>query len=163
MIFSVASKGQLPIVKDLAFKIWPIAYGEILSKKQLEYMLELIYNIESLEKQQENGQVFLLAEENGIYFGFASYEINCNTTDKTKIHKLYVLPKTQRKGIGKQLVEYIKKSAIENGNSALFLNVNRFNQALQFYKKNGFAIIETVDIEIGNGYLMEDYVMELKL
>ena len=43
---------------------------------------------------------------------------------------------------------------------ALTLNVNRFNKAIDFYLKNGFKIIKEENIEIGNGFLMEDYVME---
>jgi hypothetical protein len=41
--------------------------------------------------------------------------------------------------------------------------VNRYNKAKDFYEKAGFKIIETVDIEIGNGFYMNDYVMELPL
>lgn len=162
MIISVVTKSQLPIIQDLTYKIWPIAYGEILSKDQLAYMLDKFYEISYLEKQFENGQVFLLAEENGNYYGFASYELNCDNSNSTKIHKLYVLPQTQGKGLGKLFVEKIKSISNENNNESLFLNVNRFNNALHFYEKLGFINLKTVDIEIGNGYLMEDYIMELK-
>jgi len=163
MTISVATKSQLPIIQGLTYQIWPIAYGEILSKEQLEYMLHKFYETSYLESQIDNGQVFLLAEENGTPYGFASYELNCDATNKTKIHKLYVLPETQGKGLGKQLVEFIKNIAKQHQNEAVFLNVNRFNKALSFYEKLGFKNIETIDIEIGNGYLMEDYIMELAL
>ena len=48
-------------------------------------------------------------------------------------------------------------------NDVLFLNVNRFNKAQYFYKKLGFEVAYEEDIEIGNGYLMEDFVMEKKI
>jgi ribosomal protein S18 acetylase RimI-like enzyme len=163
MTISVATKNQLPIIQELTYKIWPVAYGEILSNEQLDYMLHKFYETSYLESQIDNGQVFLLAEENGIHYGFASYELNCNNSNKTKIHKLYVLPETQGKGLGKQLVVYIKGIAKEHQNEAVFLNVNRFNKALSFYEKLGFTNIETIDIEIGNGYLMEDYIMEISV
>ena len=73
------------------------------------------------------------------------------------------MPETQGKGIGKKVIDEIGKLALENNSKALLLNVNRFNTALGFYKKIGFEVIEEVNIEIGNGYLMEDYVMEKKL
>jgi ribosomal protein S18 acetylase RimI-like enzyme len=160
MTISVATKNQLPIIQELTYKIWPIAYGEILSDEQLEYMLNKFYEISYLEKQLENGQVFLLAQENGIYFGFASYELNCDNSNKTKIHKLYVLTQSQGKGLGKQLTEKIIDIAKLNQNNGVFLNVNRFNKALHFYEKMGFQNVKTIDVEIGNGYLMEDYIME---
>jgi ribosomal protein S18 acetylase RimI-like enzyme len=46
---------------------------------------------------------------------------------------------------------------------ALQLQVNRFNKAKEFYEKLGFTVIKTADFDIGNGYFMNDYVMEKKL
>ena len=158
-----ADKSQLHLVRDLAYKIWPDAYGEILSEAQLDYMLENFYALPSLEEQMDHHHVFLLAEENGVFYGFASYEINCKNSGKTKLHKIYVLPQTQGKGVGKQLLEEVEKAAKTSGNQSLFLNVNRYNIAQEFYKRLGFEIVHQEDIDIGNGYLMEDFVMEKKL
>jgi ribosomal protein S18 acetylase RimI-like enzyme len=158
-----ADKSQLPIIAELAYAIWPIAYGEILSKEQLTYMLDKFYSLEALTEQlEECNHVFLLIEENGKFVGFASYELNIEN-HKTKIHKIYVLPETQGKGFGVQLINEIEKSAKSFQNDVLFLNVNRFNKAQEFYKRLGFNIAYEEDIAIGNGYLMEDFVMEKEI
>ena len=73
------------------------------------------------------------------------------------------MPETQGKGFGIQFINEIEKRAQEANNKLLFLNVNRFNKAQYFYKKLGFEIAYEEDIEIGNGYLMEDFVMEKKI
>lgn len=159
----VADKNQLHIVRDLAYKIWPVAYEDILSEAQLDYMLENFYTIHALEEQMGRDHIFLLAEEDGVFYGFAAYEINCNATGKTKLHKIYVLPETQGKGLGKLLLSEVEKAALIAGNSHLFLNVNRYNDAREFYKHLGFKIVHEEDIEIGQGYLMEDFVMEKPL
>lgn len=162
---SVATKKELPIIKELAYKIWPSTYGEILSREQLVFMLDKFYDLSYLENLMlvEN-QVFLLISENDKYLGFCAYQLNIyNTTSEnfsTKLHKIYVLPETQGKGLGKILLNEVEKVAFTNTNYSIFLNVNRFNNAITFYKKQGYSVIETVDIEIGNGYLMEDYMME---
>ncbi len=158
----VATKEQLAIIKNLAYKIWPNAYETILSKAQLDYMLEMIYSIDSLEKQFDNGHIFLLIEDDQNFIGFASYELNCNNSNKTKLQKLYVLPEIQGKGIGKQVIDYIKDKVILSNNLALFLNVNKFNKAKDFYQKYGFQITKEEVIDIGNNYIMDDYVMEIK-
>lgn len=158
----VATKEQLAIVKNLAYIIWPNAYETILSKAQLDYMLEMIYSIDSLEKQFNNGHVFILIEDDQNFIGFASYELNCNNSNKTKLQKLYVLPEIQGKGIGKQVIDYIKEKVVLSNNVALFLNVNKFNKAKDFYQKYGFQIIKEEVIDIGNNYIMDDYVMEIK-
>ncbi len=161
-IIQVTSQKQLEIVKSLAYTIWPDAYGAILSEAQLEYMLDLIYAIPALEQQQQSGQQFVLAEDDGIYYGFASFQINYKE-GKTKLHKIYVLPQTQGKGVGKSLLHYVEVAVDQNQNSVLLLNVNRFNKAIDFYKKHGFEVIGEEDIAIGDGYLMEDYIMEKKI
>ncbi|HCQ12115.1 GNAT family N-acetyltransferase [Flavobacterium sp.] len=162
MTISIAQKSQLFIIKELAYTIWPVAYGEILSQEQLDYMLDLIYTIESLEKQVDNNHVFLLVEDDNQFVGFASHELNFENSNKTKIQKLYVLPEIQGKGIGKHLINYIKQIAIDNKNSGLILNVNRFNKSKEFYLKYGFEITKEIKIDIGNNYIMDDYIMEFK-
>lgn len=160
-IIKVTTKDQLQVVADLAKKIWPEAYATILSKEQLHYMLDRFYNLEALQKQLESGQVFYLAQnENQEFVGFVSYEINCKP-NKTKIHKIYVLPETQGTGIGKQLLDLVKTKAQENQQTAIFLNVNKYNNAQNFYQKLGFTITKEEVIDIGNGYVMDDYVMEV--
>lgn len=160
-IIKVTTKDQLQVVADLAKKIWPEAYATILSKEQLHYMLDRFYNLKALQKQLESGQVFYLAQnENQEFVGFVSYEINCKP-NKTKIHKIYVLPETQGTGIGKQLFDLVKTKARENQQTAIFLNVNKYNNAQNFYQKLGFTITKEEVIDIGKGYVMDDYVMEV--
>jgi len=163
MKIAVASKEQLPIIQELAAKIWPVAYGNIISSGQIDYMLNMMYSIPSLEKQLQNNNIFLLAEEDNRFIGFASYELNFDKSNKTKIHKLYVLPERQCKGIGRQLIDYITHIALENQNQSLHLTVNKNNKATNFYLKNGFEVVEEVVFDIGNGFVMDDYIMEKKL
>ena len=152
---------QLPIVIDLTKKIWPVAYGEILSKAQLDYMIDKFYNETALRELIQKGHVFYLAQDdNDNYVGFVSYEIN-SEPNKTKIHKIYVLPETQGTGLGRHFFELVKEKVIENNQKAVFLNVNKYNKALFFYEKLGFTIVKDEVIDIGNGYVMDDYVMEV--
>ncbi|MBE8724203.1 GNAT family N-acetyltransferase [Flavobacterium hungaricum] len=155
-----ASIEDIAKIQEIAKITWPITYGEILTVAQLDYMLDLIYSTEALSKQiQHKEQLFYLISDADSIIGFIGIEHHYKNEAVTKIHKIYLLPETQGKGYGKIVFEEIAKMASENNSKELLLNVNRFNTALNFYKKLGFEIKETVDIEIGNGYLMEDYVM----
>lgn len=152
---------QLPIIIELTKKIWPVAYGTILSKAQLDYMIDRFYNENVLSQLMDKGHVFYLAQdENENFVGFLSFEIN-SAPHKTKIHKIYVLPEIQGTGLGKQFFELVKEKAKENNQKAIFLNVNKYNNAFHFYTKLGFTIIKDEVIDIGEGYVMDDYVMEL--
>ena len=163
MTFSVATNSQLEIIQDLAKAIWLDAYGAILSQEQLEYMMEMMYSLDSLENQLKNNNVFLLAKVENDFIGFASYELNFQNFNKTKIHKLYILPTIQGKGVGKNLILHIQEIAKKNSNSALILNVNKYNKAKDFYLHNQFEIADSLVVDIGNGYVMDDFVMVKKI
>ena len=139
--------------RRLACEIWPVAYGDILSPAQLKYMLEKFYSIASLRHQISILQHhFLFILENKEPAGFASFSAHEENPAIFHLNKIYVLPGRQGKNMGK-----------EAGATSLQLNVNRNNKALHFYEKQGFKIIREEDIDIGNGYFMNDYVMERKV
>jgi ribosomal protein S18 acetylase RimI-like enzyme len=154
------NKTQLAIIKDLAYAIWPIAYGEILSKEQLNYMLDNFYSVDNLSNQMDNGQVFELLFEDKNVVGYLGYEFNCKETGLLKIHKIYLLPETQGKGFGKFMIDEVIKISKKNNQKGVFLNVNKYNKAQFFYEKLGFVISKEEVIDIRSDYVMDDYVME---
>ncbi len=154
---------DLDTIRELACKIWPSAYEEILGKAQLDYMLDQIYSLSSLQHQfSVLNQQFIMAVEDDIPIGFASFSAH-KDPKFYHLNKLYVLPDEQAKNVGKQLLDYIISEIKNAGAISLQLNVNRFNKALHFYEKQGFKIIREEDIDIGEGYFMNDYVMEKKI
>jgi ribosomal protein S18 acetylase RimI-like enzyme len=160
-----ASQEQLPIVQKIAHQTWPVTFSNILTPDQIQFMLNWMYDLQALEKQvKDKGHVFLLAKEEEVFLGFAAYEVHCQAQAKTKIHKIYILPGTQGKGIGKKLISHIKEIAFMHGDKFLYLNVNRFNEnAISFYKHIGFYEAYREVIDIGNGFIMDDIVMEMVL
>ena len=162
--FTTANKQHISTISELAQEFWPVAFASILSNQQIAYMMQMMYSKGSLEEQMNKGHQFALANKNGKKVGYMSYEIDCDNLNKTKIHKLYISPNYQRYGIGKAMVNFVAKEALKANNSALFLNVNKHNnKAIGFYKKNHFQLVKEEQIDIGNGFIMDDYVFELKL
>ena len=153
---------QISIVQEIAAVTWPVAFKDILSPLQIDYMLDMMYSEASLVQQFNSGCIFFVLYEAEIPKGFAS--VQQMSTDDFKLHKLYVLPEFQRKSAGKNLLNTIIKYVNDNSGVALYLNVNKYNiQAIEFYKKQGFTLKREEDIDIGNGYFMNDFVMELLL
>lgn len=124
-------------------------------------MLEMMYSASSLEKQMNDGCCFIIAYDDNEPVGFASYQDIGN--DVYKLHKLYVLISQQGKGTGRYIIDYICSDIKPKGAKALRLQVNRFNKAKDFYNKLGFAIIDEKKSDIGNGYFMDDYIMEKRM
>ena len=161
---SEATIKDIKVIREIAFKTWPVTYGEILSKAQIDYMLDIFYSEETLmDKLANKRHHFLVLKENEICLGFASYEHHYLNSNFTRLHKFYLLNEHQGKGMGKLMLDKIVALAKDNKTDKISLNVNRFNKAFVFYQKMGFEIIADEDIPIGQGYLMEDYKMELNL
>lgn len=157
----IATEADTSLIREIATLTWPDTYGSIISQEQIDYMLQWMYSDETLQKQMREGHRFYMAELDGTAYGFAGVSDEKNAL--FKLHKLYVIPTTQKTGAGKALLQQVIGFAKENGGRRLQLQVNRHNNARGFYEKQGFVIIGEQDFDIGNGYFMNDYVMELAL
>ncbi|MFC6997850.1 GNAT family N-acetyltransferase [Rufibacter roseus] len=153
---------SMAVIHDLAHAIWYPTYQSILSKEQIEYMLEQIYAVPSLEKQLVEGQVFLLLEENRQPVAFAAFSLLEQDEKVYKLNKIYIHPAKQGNGYGELLLAEVIKRCIAEGGKILELNVHRENPARHFYQKKGFTIHQTVDIPFGP-FTLNDYVMRRPL
>jgi GNAT superfamily N-acetyltransferase len=156
-----ATLPDIPAIQQIAYKTWPAAYGEILSPQQLTYMLELIYSTTSLTNQLNEGHQYFIAEVNDQPVGFCDVGFVKERT--YKLHKIYVLPSAQKTGAGKALLNFTIDAVKALDGDTLILNVNRHNKAKDFYRKMGFTVSYEEDIDIGEGFFMNDYVMKLDL
>ena len=152
---------DIPLIRELTFKVWPQTYSAIITKEQIDFMLEMMYSEASLTEQMNNGNQFIIINDTNEPVGFAAYqEIEPSLF---KLHKIYILATQQGKGTGKFLINHIIHIIKQLGAVSLQLQVNRDNKARFFYEKNGFTIIQEADFDIGNGFFMNDYVMEKKM
>jgi N-acetylglutamate synthase-like GNAT family acetyltransferase len=156
-----ASIKDIPLIQELTYQIWPQTYAPILSKEQIDYMLEMMYSDTSLQQQMVDGARFLIAYDDKVPVGFAAFQEIKPTL--FKLHKIYVLGTKHGKGTGRFMINHIIEEIRKQGASTLQLQVNRHNKAKDFYELLGFTIIEEADFDIGNGYFMNDYVMEKKI
>lgn len=155
-----AKNTDIPAIYDLAVKTWNITYPSIISNEQIDYMIEKMYSKEKLneviEKEKFN---FLLFEIDNQLVGFCSIEHKYTNEPITRIHKLYVDPDVHGKNVGKQLLFETEKLALKNNSTKLHLNVNKKNPAVNFYIKQNFIVEREEVLDIGNSFVMDDYVM----
>jgi N-acetylglutamate synthase-like GNAT family acetyltransferase len=160
MLIRKATKADVETIQSIAKITWASTYT-FLSNEQMDFMLDWMYSTTSLQQQIKNGHQFYVAIADEIIVGFAS--VSKEDENICKLNKLYVLPSTQKTGAGKALLQSVIDYAKENEAKEIQLQVNRNNNAKDFYLKHGFAILYEADFEIGNGFFMNDYVMSLKL
>ena len=158
--FKKATKEDIPVIFQLADRIWRKYYPDIISVEQIEYMLKNMYSSENLLKQLNEGHEYTLVYSDKEPIGYIS--ISTKDTKNYFLHKFYIEVEGQRKGIGSELFATILKQLKKA--ETIELTVNRKNyKAINFYFKNGFVIKEVADFDIGNGFFMNDFVMIKKL
>jgi ribosomal protein S18 acetylase RimI-like enzyme len=163
LVIRPAGTTDIDTIGLLAHRIWPKTYGDLMSAEKLQYMLQLIYSPASLKDQmQQQGHIFLLAELDTVPVGFTSFS-KTKGQDIYKLHKLYVNTEIQGRGLGKALLNAVIEEIKLLHATSLILNVKRDNTAKAFYEKLGFSVTGEEDIDIGNGFFMNDYVMEKQL
>ncbi len=163
-VIKVARLEDIPTIQNIAHQTWHDAYRNILSAEQLEYMLENVYSTTSLHNQFLNlHHDFVLVLQEKIPVGFASFSPMEPGMESYRLHKIYVLKNSQGCGTGKMLLDYVIQRCLEAGATSVELNVNRRNNARVFYEKQGFIVEQEADIDIGNGFYMNDYIMRLQL
>ena len=157
----LATTADIEQIRSLCFLVWPQTYSSIISSEQIDYMLDKMYSPLSLAQQMEEGAEFILLYNATQSVGFASYQVI--TPTQCKLHKLYMLINEQGKGGGRILMQYVIDQCKQKGAQHLELQVNRQNKAVSFYEKLGFYKRETADFDIGNGFYMNDYIMQIDL
>ena len=157
----LATLHDIATIQQLAEKSWKSAYQDILTLEQMDYMLSKFYSTEELKKQieeQSNYHYFLLLDK-GENLGVLGFEFHFENKT-TKLHRLYLLPHTKGKGYGKEALDFLKKQCLHNDNQRIILNVNKYNNAKKFYEHQGFKTYDEGIFDIGNDFVMDDYLME---
>lgn len=157
--FKNATINDIPLIAQLADKIWKEHYPSIISQDQINYMLQSRYSQEAITVDMKKGEKYFIAYCGEKAVAYASIEWHGGFY---YLHKFYIDVSSHRKGFGRQLFDYLL-SQIDDL-MPIKLQVNRQNiKAVNFYFKIGFEIESATDFDIGGGYYMNDFVMVRKI
>jgi GNAT superfamily N-acetyltransferase len=152
--------GDIATVQRLADATWRAYYPGIIPDAQIDYMLARGYAIDALERfVRDPGAGLALARVDGEDVGFACW-YRPDEPATTKLDKLYVLPRLHGQGVGRALIAHVESAARRDGARTLILAVNKGNaKAIAAYRACGFSTREATVVDIGGGFVMDDYVM----
>jgi len=155
---------DVPSLIALAREIWLAHYPAIISIGQIEYMLDQRYRVPIITRQlRDPGHWWHVLWEDGRMLGFSACE-RSDQPGQMKLDKLYVQPARHGQGLGSRLLAHAEALAREQGCHTLYLQVNKHNdKAIRSYQRNGFSVRAAVAFDIGQGYVMDDYVMEKRV
>lgn len=163
-IVEVKAANEIDVVVELANRIWNEYYTPIIGKEQVDYMLSKFQSREAMQKQiEEKGYRYFLSLYGGKHAGYFAIQPDDEKASMF-LSKLYVVKEFRGRGIGRASVSHVEDICKNSGLDSIWLTVNKYNEdSIKAYKKLGFVIVEAVVQDIGNGFVMDDYIMEKKV
>lgn len=154
---------ELRQIEELANEIWHECFVGIISESQIDYMIEKFQSLDAMMNQIENQNYtyFAVRDDNGLcgYIG-----VKPESDDRFFLSKLYLHKSRRGRGIASVMLERVFDEARKAGKKCVYLTVNKYNErAVAVYKKTGFVVSDTAVTDIGNNYVMDDFIMEYKL
>lgn len=160
----VSSDEDRARLADLADEIWHEYWPVLIGPEQTDYMVENFQSLEAIERDMAEHAYeywFLRAEDDGRIVGYTGGHAEPET-NRYFISKIYLRAEERGKGFASQAIAFYDQLARERGLDALYLTVNKHNElGVRAYLGKGFEIIDAVETDIGNGFVMDDYIMEL--
>ncbi len=154
----VKSDSDLEQIESMANTIWHEHYTPIIGTKQVKYMLDKFQSVGTMRDQIDKGYQYFLINLDEKSMGYLSFEKRNKTLFLSKI---YLLKEARGKGIGKKAMCFVEKAAEGLGCEKLSLTVNRFNRnSIRAYESGGFEKKGALVQDIGDGFVMDDYLME---
>lgn len=161
IIKEVKTTNDILEVELMAKEIWNQHYVTIIGKEQVDYMIKFFQNKETIEKQifKESYLYYIIQDENQNAGYFAI--VPNNEKKEMFLSKIYIYLNFRGKGLSKEVINYIESVCKRDLLKRIYLTVNKYNlNTIEVYKKLGFKIIDSAVFDIGNGFVMDDYVME---
>jgi len=153
---------DIQIVGRLASQIWTEYYTPIIGSAQVAYMLETVHSAGAIADQiRAEGYRYWVAEDAGAPVGYCGAVAE---PDRLFLSKLYVMDSYRKHGIARQFLEILRRWCTDAGLSRIQLTVAKQNtDSIQAYEKLGFTIVDSINTDIGSGFFMDDYVMEVAI
>ncbi len=149
-------KNDIPLLEELASVVWHEAYLTLLGKEQVEYMVASFQSKEAFKKQLDSGYHYCFIEYEREIVGYVGF---CFEEDKLFLSKLYLKKEYHGRGIATYVLNELVNTARLNGLTSMYLTVNKGNaRAIRAYEKFGFTQTDSIVTDIGEGYVMDDYV-----
>jgi diamine N-acetyltransferase len=158
----VTTSAQLEVVAGLARDIWYEYYVPLIGRAQVDYMVSRFQSTEAVAQQLREGYEYFITERDGRVIGYCAVQPQ-PAEGSLFLSKLYLLRDARGAGTGRVCMEFIEQLAGRRGLKLLWLTVNKGNPAVKAYERLGFRIAADLLMDIGGGFVMDDFRMEKSL
>ncbi len=148
---------------ELADEIWHEYWPALIGPDQTDYMVDQFQSLEAIRRDMaENAYEYWLlqAADDGRTVGYTGGHVEPET-NRFFISKIYLRAEERGCGFASATVRFYEDLCRARGLAAMYLTVNKHNDlGIRAYRAKGFETIESVETDIGSGFIMDDYVME---
>ena len=157
----ITTDSQLKTFAKIANDVWHEYFSFLLSPEQIDYMVARFQSYEAVKTQIADGYEYYFLEKDGKSAGYTGF---CPKISELFLSKLYILKEHRNCGIGRTALGFLKEKAREHKLLKITLTVNKYNEStIKAYEKWGFSKTDSVVTDIGNGFVMDDYIMEINV
>jgi GNAT superfamily N-acetyltransferase len=155
----VGAREQFDTVAALAHEIWYEHYVPLIGRCQVDYMVGKFQSAEAMAAQVASGYEYFLVRRSETDLGYLAVQPQPDE-GQLFLSKLYLLDRYRGRGTGRACMEFIERLARDRGLKLVWLTVNKGNPSVQAYQRLGFSIAAEIVMDIGGGFVMDDYRME---
>lgn len=157
----VATQKEIETTAGLAKEIWQQHYTPIIGSEQVEYMLDKFQSVSAITDAVKDGYIYHLISKGENYAGYFG---TITENNKMFLSKLYIKSAYRGKGIASSVLTFLVRECENNGVDKIWLTCNKHNEnTLKAYKGLGFEIVDSQQADVGQGYIMDDYILEKKI
>ena len=159
----VKSKKDIAEAARLAHEIWNEHYTKIIGQAQVDYMVKNFQSAQAIAAQIASGYEYYLILHNGEPAGYLAV-VPDPVKSSSQLSKLYIRKSLRGLGLGKESMDFVAGLCRKSGIGKLWLTVNKYNaESIAWYERLGFARAGEVVMDIGGGYIMDDFRFEKKI
>lgn len=161
MIREATTDNDIKLIANMAEQIWNEAFADIITKQQIDYMIEKFQSYNAIKQQTgHNNYHYTICMLDNEAVGYCGFQPQDDGT--LYLSKMYLKKEARGHGLFTETIDMLKDFCKENNITSIWLTVNKHNErAIAAYEKNGFKNIRSQVADIGNGFVMDDYVYEL--
>lgn len=160
-IINVTNMELIYSLSAVADDIWHQHFTPIIGEKQVDYMLEKFLSPDALVEQINSGYEYFLLSYDYTFAGFVGIH---EENDALFLSKFYIHQDFRGKKMGSYMFQKLIEICKMRNLKKIWLTCNKHNDVtLAIYDHLGFKIVREEVTDIGNGFVMDDYILEYEI
>lgn len=153
---------QIEALAVCAKEIWNEYFISLISQNQIDYMVEKFQSATALKKAiRENHYTYYMLCKDDTPIAYCGVQVQ---DKRLFLSKLYVNKAYRKQGLSSVLLNKSIEHAKTHQCDTIYLTCNKYNEnSLTMYHYKGFKTIDAKEADIGAGFVMDDFILELEI